>query len=179
MVPGRVSGDYDQLLKTLVNAHKEQAAFGLATHLGFLVAQAAAHWCRGQQMLLVPVPSRPGVVRRRSHDPVLRMTRAAAHWLRRAGSHVQCVELLWQRLPAADHAGLSSGDRFRNRVETMAVRPEAREVLVRLGRVPTVVICDDVITTGATVVEAQRALAAHGLGAVGAAAVAGTQRRVV
>ena len=69
---------------------------------------------------------------------------------------------------AADQRGLRSADRERNVRGSMRARtPRALE-----GR--RVLLVDDVVTTGATLREAARALAAAGATVVGAATVAST-----
>ena len=104
------------------------------------------------------------------------MTREAARLLRARGYDVLCRRLL--RLgPVRDQAGLDA----RARAENLAGSMRCPSTLVaRLGRVrprASVVVCDDVLTTGATAREAQRALEAAGLRVDGIAVVAATVRR--
>jgi predicted amidophosphoribosyltransferase len=78
---------------------------------------------------------------------------------------------------AADQAGLGAGDRAHNMAGSMHCPSAA---LARVGRrrgTAYVVVCDDVVTTGSTAREAQRALEAVGLRPVAIAAVAATRRR--
>ncbi|WP_278259094.1 phosphoribosyltransferase family protein [Nocardioides convexus] len=106
------------------------------------------------------------------------MTRAAAHVL--AGDDVPVVvaRLLRVRPGVRDQAGLDAGERARNLAGSMAVSSAAVRRLAR--RVPRahLVLCDDVVTTGATLREAQRALEASGLPVRAAALVAATRRKV-
>jgi len=176
----RVAGEYDGALRALVLAHKEQQVFALARPLGDLLAQAVTALVdTGQDgqdapVVLVPVPSRPAVVRARGHDPVLRMCRRAARGLGPRPARV--LPLLRQRRRVRDQAGLSAAERAANLSGSMAVRAEALAALSRRGPVE-VVLCDDVLTTGATVAEAQRALAEVGVPVSGIACVAATRRR--
>lgn len=176
------AGEYAGPLGALVVAHKEHAAFALARPLGHLLAVAAgpvssAVQARGATLVLVPVPSRPGVVRARGHDPMLRISRVAAGLLAASGTRARVVRLLEQRFTVPDQAGLSSAGRATNLAGSMAVRPRARAALAASGAAVSLVICDDVLTTGATAREAQRALEDSGLGVSGIATVAATQRR--
>lgn len=170
-------GAYDGLLKALVNAHKEHAVLALATPLGRvlgdvvrdLLAALGATW---EPVLLVPVPSRGAVVRRRGHDPMLRVTRAAAVRLRRTGVHAGARRLLVPAGRVRDQAGLDAGQRAANLAGSLRARrprPPDRRGLV--------LVVDDVLTTGSTAREAQRALEAAGLPVAGVAAVAATRRR--
>ena len=73
----------------------------------------------------------------------------------------------------ADQAGLDSAARAANLAGAYAVRPRWRG-----GRVgPRVLLVDDVMTTGATLAEATRALRVDGVRVVGVATIAATQRR--
>ncbi len=170
------AGAYAGLLRDLVLAHKEHQALAIARPLGMVVATVVADLIRAtggptSQVLLVPVPSRRSVVRRRGHDPTLRMTRMAAGGLRRAGLPVAVARLLVPVVRVADQAGLSVEERASN----LAGAFRARRVR-RWLRSPVVVV-DDVLTTGATAAEAQRALRASGYRVLGLAAVAATERR--
>ena len=98
--------------------------------------------------------------------------RAAPH------ARVEVLALLTTRLPVADQSGLDAVARRRNREGTLQVRPRARARLARSGVPVRVVVVDDVLTTGATVREAQRALEDAGVPVAGVATVAATRRRL-
>lgn len=186
LAPPLAVGDYGGALKLLVNAHKEQQRFALAAPLGDLLAAAVAgHAEAGRAagvpvpLLVVPVPSRPAVVRRRGHDPLLRLTVRAAARLRREGVDCAVGRLLRSTRAVQDQAGLSASARAMNLSGTFACAEQraARQVLGRVGGPRRVVVVDDVITTGATVREAQRAVEAAGIPVSGIAVVAATRRR--
>lgn len=183
LLPVRVAAAYDGPVRDLVLAHKERGALGLATPLGALLAVALGPWAEactrtGEALVLVPVPSRAAVVRRRGHDPMRRTTRAAVAVLRRGGAPVTMQRLLVGRGAVADQAGLDRVERAANLTGSMRVAPGVVRVLARHARAVRVVVCDDVMTTGATLREAQRALEQAGLPVVGHACVAGTVRRL-
>jgi predicted amidophosphoribosyltransferase len=173
------AGDYDDLLRAMVLAHKEHGVFSLADPLGRALAAAALPVLDpGSVNVLVPVPSRPAVVRERGHDPVLRFVRAAARRLQGRGPVVCVTQVLEQRAPVHDQAGLSSGQRAANLVGSMGVRQAAREALARRGAAVSLLVCDDVLTTGATAREAQRALEGSGLPVRAVVTVTATRRRL-
>ena len=174
------AGEYDGLLRAMILSHKEHGTFSLATPLGLVLAQAVeAALDPGVLTLLVPVPSRPGVVRARGHDPVLRMARAAARRLRGSALRIRVVELREQRGEVHDQAGLDAGERSANLTGSMMVRPTVRAALARTDLLLSVVVCDDVLTTGATAREAQRALEDSGLRVRAVTTVAATRKRVI
>lgn len=178
LAPAVAGGEYADLLRAMVLAHKERRAFALAVPLGQVLAVVARELLaeRGTT-LLVPVPSRHAVVVARGHDPMLRVTRYAAGLLRREGYDVRLARLLRQADLVADQSGLDAAGRLRNLAGSMATRTGALRALAR-GREPvTAVVCDDVLTTGATAHEAQRALEAVGVPVAGIACVAATRRR--
>jgi predicted amidophosphoribosyltransferase len=159
-------------------AHKEHSVFALAEPLGGALAVAAAAAIGPGPTLLVPVPSRRAVVRTRGHDPMLRITRAASRDLHRSGATAQVARLLEVSGPVLDQAGLDARQRAANLNGSMRVRPSARRALAS-ARVPvSVLVCDDVLTTGATAREAQRALEDGGLRVRAIVTVAATRRRL-
>jgi predicted amidophosphoribosyltransferase len=172
------AGEYADLLRAMVLAHKEHAVFALAEPLGRVLATAARDALGPGTTLLVPVPSRRAVVRARGHDPMLRMVRAAGRSLRRGGASVHVMRLLDVRGPVLDQAGLDARARAANLAHSMGVRTGARRSLVRAGVAVSVIVCDDVLTTGATAREAQRALEEAGLGVRAVVTVAATRRRL-
>jgi predicted amidophosphoribosyltransferase len=163
------TGEYAGLLQSLVLAHKEHGRFALAEPLGRLLATSVLALTPDAPVTLVPVPSLPSVVRTRGHDPLLRTTRAAAVVLRGHGLRAAVAPVLRVTGRPDDQAGLDAAARAANL---------AGRFRLRTGSPATgVVLCDDVITTGATVREAQRALEAGGLPVLGIALVAATRRR--
>lgn len=178
LAPCTAAGEYDGLLGALVVAHKDRAAFALARPLGHVLAAAVRRGVDPSvRTVLVPVPSRPAVVRARGHDPMLRMCRVAARGLRADGLPVVVARLLEQRFAVPDQAGLDRARRTANLVGSMAVHPRVRRRLSGLEVPTALVVCDDVLTTGATAREAQRALEEGGLPVSAIATVAATRRR--
>ena len=78
---------------------------------------------------------------------------------------------------AADQAGLDARGRAANVHGSMHCPSAALARLARRAGCAHLVVCDDVLTTGATAREAQRALEAVGLAPLAIAAVAATRRR--
>jgi predicted amidophosphoribosyltransferase len=178
------AGEYDGALKVLVNAHKERGQFALARPLGVLLGQAVRALLEEAvpdgvgRCVLVPVPSRPRVVRARGHDPMLRVTRYAADRLRRGGVPVVVGGLLRSVVAARDQAGLSADERAVNLAGSMSAVGSLAARLASSRLTPRIVVADDVLTTGSTAREAQRALEQAGLAVVGIATVAATRRRM-
>ena len=109
---------------------------------------------------------------------MLALVRAAARELERGGVPARAVPLLATRPGVADQSGLDAAARAANLHGALRVRPGPLRRLA--GGVPEIagaVVCDDVVTTGATLVEAQRALRAVGVPVLGSATVAATARR--
>ncbi|WP_188113265.1 ComF family protein [Nocardioides humilatus] len=169
------TGPYEGALKAMVVGHKERGLLGLTRPLGDLLAVSVAASVDPEvPLVLVPVPSRPAAVRARGHDPTLAMARRAARVLR-PDRDVVVARLLRTRSGVADQAGLDADERHANLAGSMAIRAGVARRLA--GRRADVVVCDDVITTGATAREAQRALEAAGVPVSAVGAVAATVRR--
>ncbi len=184
LVPPWAVGDYAATLQAMVLGHKERRQLALGGVLGELLALAVAAAVPRGGVLLVPAPSRPAVVRERGHDATAALVEAAARQLRRHGRDAAMARLLATRPGVVDQAGLDAAQRAANLHHSLWVPPERLGRAARaVGRgrggagLPRVVLCDDVITTGATAREGQRALEAVGLPVAAVAVVAATRRR--
>ncbi|WP_367049056.1 phosphoribosyltransferase family protein [Streptomyces sp. Je 1-332] len=164
---------YGDAVRAVLLAHKERGALGLVGPLGAGLAGAVRAGLResaGREgiavreggvggagdapVLLVPVPSARAAVRARGHDPVRRIALAAAGELRRGGTRAQVLGVLRQRRAVADQAGLNSRQRQVNLRGALEVTAGG----VRLLAGGRVVIVDDLMTTGASLAEAARAI---------------------
>ncbi len=182
------AGAYDALARGLVSAHKERSALGLTRVLGERLALAVLALLAvtadeplpggpGATLLLVPVPSARRAVRARGFDAGLALARAAATRLPAA----RAGPLLTSTRRVADQSGLGAEERQANLAGAFRLRAAARRstgprsTALRPGT--TVVVVDDVVTSGASLTEAVRALRAGGVPVLGAATVAATVRR--
>ncbi|KRF14117.1 hypothetical protein ASG90_14325 [Nocardioides sp. Soil797] len=177
------AGEYDGVLRTLVLGHKERQQFSLRRPLGGLLAGAvtglteATRVAVGTPLVLAPVPSQRASVRARGHDPTLLFTKEAARELGRLGHRVRVVPLL-RVARVRDQAELDAAGRMDNLSGSMSVRSRGLARLAESTARAWVIVCDDVLTTGATAAEAQRALRACGVGVLGAATIAATRKRL-
>ncbi|WP_405872169.1 ComF family protein [Streptomyces sp. NBC_00005] len=156
---------YADEVRAVLLAHKERGALALMAPLGTALAGAVragletsgtAAMGGDRPVLLVPVPSARAAVRARGHDPARRIALAAAGELRRAGTAARVLAVLRQRRAVADQSGLNSRQRQDNLAGALALAPGGD----RLLRGGSVVLVDDLMTTGASLTEAARAVRA-------------------
>ncbi len=162
--PVAAAGDYDGALRTALLEYKERGRRDLAAALGGLLADAVRALDPAPGAVLVPVPSSRRARRARGGDHVRRVAGVAA---RSTGLRVRAPLQLVRSV--RDSAGLDTATRQANLAGAMGARPP--------GRPAPVVLVDDIATTGATLTEAARALAASGWHVHGAAVVAATVKR--
>ncbi|MFG2038406.1 ComF family protein [Dactylosporangium sp. NPDC048998] len=126
-------------------------------------------------VVLVPVPATAAAARRRHGDHMLRLARAAARSLPGAS-----IARPLRALPKAeDSAELSAAQRALAARRAFAIRREhAADLRTRLARTgATVVLVDDIVTTGVTLAAAAGRLAEAGIRVDRTAVLAATQRR--
>lgn len=194
------AGPYDDLGRRLVLAVKEREALWLRRLLADRLAAAlrllltviggptgshdSSHDSShgpgdtAEGVLLVPMPSHPRAVRARGLDLTHDLARLAARSLRADGRPVTVSRLLRQRRRPRDQAGLTSTERWDNLAGALVVRSRNLLPPSRASH-RYVVVVDDVVTTGASLSEAARALGQAGFVVNGSAVVAATQRRRV
>ncbi|TDB87685.1 ComF family protein [Actinomadura sp. KC216] len=163
---------YDGPLRTILSAYKERGRTALAVPLGEALATAVQATLTGPDppRTVVWVPSRRGSVKRRGHDPLRGTVAVALHRLRVNGLPVTGLDALRQRRRVGDQAGLTAAQRLTNLDGALEA---ARSDLA--GR--QVILVDDVVTTGASLAEAARALRAAGADPAATATIAATPRR--
>lgn len=123
-------------------------------------------------MLLVPVPARRAALRSRGFDPTGQLARVASAQLCRWGFAARHAASLRYARAVADQAGLDVAGRAANVAGALEAAPGGASLADR-----TLILVDDVITTGATLAEAARGLRAAGAPACCSATIAATPRR--
>lgn len=153
----------DELTAAIMLAYKQEGRVALARPLGAALRRAvAAARPPRERVAIVAVPSSRAAFRRRGFRPVDELLRAAG---------LPVCALLRLRAGVADQRFLSRADRETNVAGAFRVT----------GPLPvgatSALLVDDVVTTGATLRHAQRALEAEGIRVCAAATVLSTPRR--
>lgn len=179
-VTATVAGPYAGPLRALLVALKHSGRTGFARELGARLhapLRAACNRAGGTSVpLIVTVPSRSARVRERGYRHVDLLVRAALRVEARAHPGREHPRLAPRVLRAqrgrTSQVGLSAAERHRN-AALIEVGPSARRHL--RGR--EVVLVDDVVTTGATVLAASRALSEAGARVIAVVALCAVERR--
>ncbi|WP_460774853.1 ComF family protein [Microbacterium sp. GXF7504] len=149
---------FEGVAASAIRAYKEDGRTALARPFGRALAAAVAAAPDADRY--VPMPTSRAAFRRRGYRPVELV-------MRRAG--LEPARMLRPLRATADQRALGRAERAGNvRGSLAAVRTDTGRILV----------VDDVVTTGATVLEAVRALRQAGADVVGAVVVAATPRRL-
>lgn len=174
---------YEGVVRRTIVAYKERGAVALAGVLAEAVTRtvliAVGHMGGrpavghvGGRFAVVPVPSARRSRRDRGHDAVGRLAVLVARRLRACGLGAEVWPVLGQARRVADQAGLSCAERVSNLTGSLQVIPTAKGPPVACA-----LLVDDIITTGATLAEAARALRSAGVEVPLAATVGATRRR--
>lgn len=163
---------YAGSLRRMIIQYKERNRHELTPVLGGLLGRvvAAAVPPGGGPLTLVPVPATSAAARRRFGDHIDRLALDAAAALRRRGVPADVAGLLRALPKREDSVELTAPGRALAAREAFAVR--GRRPAVR----GTVVLVDDIITTGSTLAASAARLAAAGVRVDRVAVLAATQR---
>lgn len=161
--PIAAAGPYDDRLRQVILAWKERGTLMVERPLAHLLASSIVALGLDGPIALVPVPSRPERRRARGADVIRDVAEVASRLVRAAGAEVAVVPALRVSGRVRDQAGLNAAERAANIRGVFSVH--------RRPSVPVVVV-DDVVTTGATLAEAVRALRGRGIEVHGAAVMA-------
>ncbi|GAA4598052.1 putative amidophosphoribosyltransferase [Actinoplanes octamycinicus] len=176
--PCAAVGPYSGALRGALLAYKERGRHRLAGPLGALLAGAVAAVApRDRPVLIVPVPSTRAARRERYGDHMARLTTHAVRRLRAAGWAARTGQPL-RALPKPDSTSLDAAGRSIQAVNSLRIIP-ARIGVLRRGDAMrgTLVVADDIVTTGATLAAAVRRLEEADMQVTGAAVLAATQLR--
>jgi len=169
--PARAIARYAGPVRAAILAGKERGRTDLPRYLGEAVGRSLLRMRRGfllpDEVWIVPAPSRRSAARRRGGDPVTAMAQAAARTVAESGWSAGVAPYLYTRERARDSVGLDASGRVANLTGRIGYRSAAAPP----AGAP-VVLLDDVVTTGATVLASVRALAAVNVEVVAALAVA-------
>jgi predicted amidophosphoribosyltransferase len=159
-------------------AYKERGRRDLAPVLALALVKVLCELATDTSgpVLLVPVPPSRVALRTRGFDHVALLVRLALRLLPPASAAGWgWSPLLYPTRRVADQAGLPAAARARNVAGSLCARQGIGRRAVS-GKPPLIVLVDDVLTSGATVAEATRALRAGGQRVHAAAVVAAVLR---
>jgi phosphoribosylpyrophosphate synthetase len=165
---------YEPPISNLIIAFKDRGEWSLRTVLARLLTRSICDLLLNVDdrersattpVLLVPIASTSSSIRIRDADPISDLAVSAARTMRRSGFDVRASRVLMMRSGHRDHVGLSRSERETNMRNAFAVDGRHRADGV-------VVLVDDVVTSGASLAAAQRALSMAGYRVVGAAVIA-------
>jgi predicted amidophosphoribosyltransferase len=179
MPPCLAVGPYAGALRGVLLAYKERGRHRLAHPLGVLLAGAVAGVAgdRRRPVLLVPVPSTGRAARDRHGDHMARLATHAVRHLRATGWHADVIQPL-RAGPRPDSASLDAAGRLAAaesslRIRGARIRVPRREPTMRR----TLVVVDDIVTTGATLAAVTTRLREANMQVAGAAVLAATRLR--
>lgn len=169
---------YEGPTRAALIAHKADGRWALGQPLGRLLAAAVREALDDAgvhgAVTLVPVPSSRARVRARGYDHARALGAHASRALRSSGRDVSMRPML--RLRGREgQVGLSSGARALNRRGAIEVTPWRTARGLTEGT-SSVVVVDDIMTTGASLASAVLVLRATGASVVAAAVVASVPR---
>ncbi|MGA8988535.1 ComF family protein [Aeromicrobium sp.] len=170
-VPPVAAGSHAHVLRRVIVDWKERGATRLTTPLDHLLAASVlTHVSSSRPVTLVPVPTSRRSRRERGCHLVGDLAGSAARLLRQTGLDIRVAGALRPVRDTADQVGLDAAQRASNLRGAFRVRSD------RLLSARDIVVVDDILTTGATVAEAVRALSDAGRRPVGIAVIAATPR---
>jgi ComF family protein len=111
-----------------------------------------------QKIYLVPIPSSKNSMKTRGFNPAEQVAKALYSRLHNQG-HFRVARVLSRRLEINDQASLNISQRWQNQAGSMGVRHSVTGLRCLL--------VDDIVTTGATLLEARKTLVAQGASVIG------------
>jgi predicted amidophosphoribosyltransferase len=176
-------GPYGGPLRSALLAYKEKGRHRLARPLGTLLAGAVAAAAIGSgggrkvPVVLVPVPSTAKAIRERHGDHMARLAAHAVRRLRAAGWQAE-VRAMLQALPRPDSASLDAAGRAVAAENSLRIRRSRIGVSPRAQTMRgTLIVVDDIVTTGATLAAVSARLREANVLVAGAAVLAATRLR--
>ncbi|GLZ01074.1 phosphoribosyltransferase family protein [Actinoplanes sp. NBRC 103695] len=173
------AGAYGGAVRGMLLAYKERGRHGLARPLGAVLAGAVAEIApeRGRPLLLVPVPSTAAARRERFGDHMARLATHAVRRLRAAGWEASVAQPL-RAEARPDSASLDASARRVAAENSLRIRQSRIGVPARRNTMrSTLVVVDDIVTTGATLASAASRLEEANMQVAGAAVIAATRLR--
>lgn len=151
-------------LAKLLSEIKDHQRLALVDQLAPRFVNVVDAWLANGSAVLVPMPTSVAAWRKRGFN----LAQLLARKVSRESRHlIEVADSLYFSRTVGDQRRLRANDRAANLSGSMAATPALIEAAVArfkaAGHDPQILLIDDVVTTGATLAEASRALAATGI----------------